>query len=352
MLFKSIVSLACIAVAAAQATKGKAFDHIFIVFLENTNYAKAAADANLTAYASQGILLDNYHGVTHPSEPNYIAASGGDYFGMNDDAFWSIPPQYKTIVDLLEPKNLTWRAYQEDAPTACYTDFENEWLYYRKHNPFIIYESISKNPARCANVVPATQLQTDLANGDMPNYSFYTPNMVNDGHNTTVADASKWLNTFLPPLLANKTFINNTLVVVTFDESEDYFVSNAVYTLLLGDSVAKLKNTTDSTFYTHYSLLSTIEANWGLGNLGLQDTNSTVNNVFDFVAKAAGITTNNNITVANAPFMNGTEPGFMAPKPTTSSPAGPKSTSAASFVSAPKAFAAVAAVAGVLAAMI
>lgn len=36
MLFKSIVSLACIAVAAAQATKGKSFDHIFIVFLENT----------------------------------------------------------------------------------------------------------------------------------------------------------------------------------------------------------------------------------------------------------------------------------------------------------------------------
>jgi len=36
MLLKSIVSLACIAVAAAQATKGKSFDHIFIVFLENT----------------------------------------------------------------------------------------------------------------------------------------------------------------------------------------------------------------------------------------------------------------------------------------------------------------------------
>lgn len=36
MLFKSIVSLALVAAAAAQATKGKAFDHIFIIFLENT----------------------------------------------------------------------------------------------------------------------------------------------------------------------------------------------------------------------------------------------------------------------------------------------------------------------------
>lgn len=36
MLFKSIVSLALVAAAAAQTTKGKAFDHIFIVFLENT----------------------------------------------------------------------------------------------------------------------------------------------------------------------------------------------------------------------------------------------------------------------------------------------------------------------------
>ncbi|KAF8979689.1 hypothetical protein BGZ52_004696, partial [Haplosporangium bisporale] len=152
MLFKSIVSLALVAAAAAQATKGKAFDHIFIIFLENTDYAKAATDAALTAFVPQGVLLDQYSGVTHPSEPNYIAASGGDYFGLNDDDFHSIPDTYKTIVDLLETKGLSWRAYQEDAPTACFADFQSNGLYFRKHNPFIIYDSIAKNATRCANV--------------------------------------------------------------------------------------------------------------------------------------------------------------------------------------------------------
>ncbi|KAF9378771.1 hypothetical protein CPB97_009376 [Podila verticillata] len=352
MLFKSIVSLALVAAAAAQATKGKAFDHIFIIFLENTDYAKAATDAALTAFVPQGVLLDQYSGVTHPSEPNYIAASGGDYFGLNDDDFHAIPDTYKTIVDLLETKGLSWRAYQEDAPTACFTDFQNNGLYFRKHNPFIIYDSIAKNATRCANVVPATQLQTDLAAGHMPNYSFYTPNMINDGHNTTVADASKWLTGFLPPLLENKTFNNNTLVVVTFDETENYKIQNRVFTILLGDVVASIKNTTDSTYYTHYSLLSTVENNWGLGNLGRGDANPQLSNVFDIVAKASGY---KNMNVTNPPLLNGTEPGFLAPTPTAAptptGATGGKGNSAAELAM-PKVFGAVAVLAGIFAALI
>ncbi|KAG0214797.1 hypothetical protein BGX28_001432 [Mortierella sp. GBA30] len=322
MLLKSIASLACIAIAAAQATnstnivKGKAFDHIFIVFLENTNYALAASDPILQSFAPQGIVLENYHGVTHPSEPNYIASIGGDYWGLNDDDFHAIPSNYTTIVDLLEKKNITWKAYQEDAPTPCFTGFQNQGLYFRKHNPFIIYDSIATNPARCNNVVPATQLQKDVDAGALPSYSFYTPNMINDGHNTTVADASKWLNSFLPPLLANINFINNTLVVVTFDETEDYKIPNRVWSLLLGDVVANLKNTTDSTYYTHYSLMSTVESNWDLGNLGRQDANATVSNVFNVVANLTGY---KNVNVTTGPGLNGTEPGFLAPAPSAAS---------------------------------
>ncbi len=41
--------------------------------------------------ASQGITLTNYWAVTHPSEPNYCAAAGGDHFGMDNDDFNAIP---------------------------------------------------------------------------------------------------------------------------------------------------------------------------------------------------------------------------------------------------------------------
>ena len=354
MLFKSIVSLAVVAsVAAAAAAKGKAFDHIFIVFLENTDYDKAATDPNFMSYFLDAVRLDNYYGVTHPSEPNYIAASGGDYFGMADDGFYAIPSNYTTIVDLLEPKGLTWRAYQEDAPTPCFKDFQSNGEYFRKHNPFIIYDSIANNATRCNNVVPATQLQADLAAGNMPNYAFYTPNIVNDGHNSTVAVASNWLKGFLTPLLADKTFNNNTLVVITFDETETYTLPNRVLALLLGDSVTALKNTTDSTFYTHYSLLSTIESNWDLGNLGRQDANTTVNNVFDYVAKLTGAK-NNNITVGL--LLNDTIPGFLTPPPTTTSATGStptgKTSAAAGVNTVSTAVFAVTALAGAFAALL
>ncbi|KAF8938133.1 hypothetical protein BGZ58_001521 [Dissophora ornata] len=352
MLFKSIVSLAFVAAAAAQSSiKGKAFDHIFIIYLENTDYSLAATAANLTSFLPDGVLLENYSGVTHPSEPNYIAAAGGDYFGMDDDALYSIPSNYTTIVDLLETKDLTWRAYMEDAPSACYTGFESEGLYFRKHNPFIIYDSIANNATRCANVVPATQLATDLAANQLPNYAFYTPNMLNDGHNTTVGVAAAWVQTFLPPLLANKSFMNNTLVVLTFDETETYSIANRVWTMLLGDAVASVKNTTDSTFYTHYSLLSTVESNWDLGNLGRQDANATVSNVFEIVAKATGYT---NVNVTNPPLLNGTYPGFLTNTATTSAGTSTPTTKAstATILASPKVMVALAAVAGVFAAMI
>ena len=84
------------AVYAAQATAasstkntspyvcGRAFDRYITIWLENTDYSKAAADPNLQWLASKGITLNNYFGVTHPSEPNYVASVGGDNFGMDN----------------------------------------------------------------------------------------------------------------------------------------------------------------------------------------------------------------------------------------------------------------------------
>src|SRR5271168_2719237 len=61
--------------------KGKAFDRFFTIWLENTDYDKAAGEPHLAALAAQGITLTNYWALTHPSEPNYLASAGGDYFG-------------------------------------------------------------------------------------------------------------------------------------------------------------------------------------------------------------------------------------------------------------------------------
>jgi len=99
--------------------------------------------------------------------------------------------------------------------------------------------------------------------------AFITPDMLNDGHDTTVDYAGNWTRSFLTPLLNNTNFNGNkTLILVTFDENETYDIRNQVWTLLLGNAIPpNLRGTTDPTYYTHYSCLSSIQANWGLYHL-------------------------------------------------------------------------------------
>ncbi|KAG0044073.1 hypothetical protein BGZ83_010700, partial [Gryganskiella cystojenkinii] len=284
------------------APKGAAFDHILVIFLENTDYSLAYSDPNFQKLIRTGVLLNNYHALTHPSQPNYLAAIAGNYFGVSTDSKVNFDTSYQTVVDLLENKHLTWKAYMEDMPSGCFTGHGSKYLYVRKHNPFVSFDLISKNKARCASrVVPATQLQTDVNNGNLPNYSFYVPNLKNDGHDTTIGRASNWMVRFLTPLLENPKFMQNTLVVVTFDETEDHSdETNRVLTLLLGDAVSSLANTIDSTYFTHFSLVSTVTNNWGLGNLGEEDVGQLAN-VFSFVANATGY---QNVAVRNPPPLN------------------------------------------------
>ena len=110
--------------------------------------------------------------------------------------------------------------------------------------------------------------------------------MTSDGHDTSVTVAGEWLKTFLTPLLNDPNFMQNTLVLLTFDENETDTIQNRVFSVLLGDSVPKnLIGTTDSNFYDHYSEISTVEANWGLHTLGRWDVGA---NVFQQVAKKTG----------------------------------------------------------------
>ncbi|GAB7353654.1 hypothetical protein MBLNU459_g4063t1 [Dothideomycetes sp. NU459] len=272
---------------------GKAFDRFVTIWLENTDYTKAVADPNLAWLASQGITLSNYFGVTHPSEPNYCASVGGDNFGMDNDNFNFVANNVSSVVDLLEDKNVSWSDYQEDMP---YSGFEGmAWVnqqtkandYVRKHNPPALYDA-NTTPDRLAKMKNFTMFYKDLADNQLPQWLFITPNMTNDGHDTSVTVAGQWTRTFLEPLLTNKNFMQNTLVLVTFDETHTYTIGNRVMGILLGDAVpTSLHGTTDATFYDHYSELATVEANFGLHHLGRWDVGA---NVFSLVANKTGDT--------------------------------------------------------------
>ncbi|KAG9314713.1 phosphoesterase family-domain-containing protein [Chiua virens] len=303
---------------------GAVFDRFIQIWLENTDFAQAATQTAFQNLSTQGITLTGYYGLTHTSEPNYMGAAGGDFFGLYDDNFESVPTNVSTIVDLLDQKDISWSEYQENMPTDGYPGFNytnsNGYTYYvRKHNPLIFYDSVANNATRAARIRNFNDFAVDLGNNSISQWVFVTPNLRNDAHDTTVAFAGSWLEYWLYPLLQDPNFnTDRTLILLTFDENEDYSINNQVYTILLGGVIPEnLKNTTDDTFYTHYSTLSTVEANWNLGNLGRGDTNKTMANVFSLVANVTGYK-NNGLTSSspNLPHLNITEtiPGPLNPQ--------------------------------------
>ena len=145
--------------------------------------------------------------------------------------------------------------------------------------------------------------------------AFITPNMLDDGHDTTVNYAGNWIRDFLTPLLNDTKFNQEkTLIMITFDETQTYSSKNNVWALLLGSAIPpSLRGTIDSTFYTHYSCLSTLEANFQLYNLGRGDATPPFNNVFDFVASTTNWT-NVEVTADQIPYNNFTASGYFDTK--------------------------------------
>jgi acid phosphatase len=228
-----------------------------------------------------------------------MASIAGDYFGMRNDARLSAPNQVATVIDLLESKNISWAHYQEDMPSPGYqgTSYKNPENgrndYVRKHNPAILHESVTDSLERLSRVKTMSfkdesksQFHEDLHANKLPQWMFITPNMTSDGHDSGVDVAGRWCSFFLKPLLQDPNFMQNTLILITWDENESYSRRNQVLGILLGDAVPEhLVGTEDKNFYNHYSEIATASANWDLPTLGRWDVGA---NVFQLVANKTG----------------------------------------------------------------
>lgn len=278
-------------VAAAAATAltlhptsditGQSFDRYVQIFFENQDYSIAEGDPNFSYLASLGIKLDNYWSITHPSQPNYVSALGADRNGVYLDDATMIDEDVETMIDLLEAGNVSWSIYGEDMP---YSGFEANWvnqdtganMYVRKHNPMMSYNSATGDSNRLAKSKNLTMFYEELASNTLPQWMWITPNMTSDGHDSSVTVAGEWARDFIEPLLSNENFnIDRTLIVLTWDECENYLIENRVLAILLGSAVSDdLVGTTNSTEFSHYSLSKSAEDNWNLGSLGKNDVDA------------------------------------------------------------------------------
>jgi acid phosphatase len=145
----------------------------------------------------------------------------------------------------------------------------------------VSFDSIAHHGRRLLKINGFLDFGVDFLRKVLPQWVFITPNMIHDGHNSTLSTATTWTHDFLKPLLEDGAFDERTLILVTFDESEDYNKPNRIGSMLLGNAIPRdLKGQRDQTVYTHYSVLSTVEFNWRLPNLGRYDVGA---NIFQWV---------------------------------------------------------------------
>lgn len=247
------------------------WDHIIWIWFENhTHVVGTSAAPYFTSLANQCGYASNYHGVTHPSLPNYLAATGGSTFGVTDDEAPAAHPINADSIfgQVRSVLNRRWRSYQESMPVNC--DLEYLSGYYAvKHNPAAYFTPI-RTQCRTDDVPSGTTtsgaLLTDLANDATGAFAFVTPNQCSDMHDCSVATGNAWLQAWMGKILASRQWsLGRTAVFVTFDE-DDRNHGNVVDMIVVAPSV--VAGTRTGTSFTHYSLLRTSEEMLRLPLLG------------------------------------------------------------------------------------
>jgi phospholipase C len=221
--------------------------------MENRDYAQALAGRYTAKLAADYSIASDYHGVSHPSLPNYLALTSGSTWGITDDGYHRLPAG--GLGAQLTASGVDWRAYMEGMTGSC---LNSPYPYALKHDPFAYYGN-----ACPPQVVPFTQFAADMKS-DVPRFVWITPGMCHDGHDCSTAVADQWLSQTVPKILATSAWRQDGVLLITWDEGEDS--ANHVLTLVIQPDPAAH---TSKRAYNHYSLLATIEDRLGVPRLGL-----------------------------------------------------------------------------------
>jgi phosphatidylinositol-3-phosphatase len=272
------------------------FAHVFIVLEENHSFNDVVGNTDTMPYLN-GLIATNslatqYYSDAHPSLPNYFMLTVGEgtsITGTQGDSWDGIVTE-DNAVRALTAAGKTWKAYAEALPSVGYLGGDTG-AYVRRHVPVVYFSDVQQSSTQSNKVVPFAQLATDMANDSLPDYAFITPDVNDDAHNCPVgmstctsdqmlAAADQWLSTNIAPLLASPAF-KNSLLIVTFDESEDSDTAHGgghVPCVLVGSSVKAGYQST--TFYQHESTLRLMME--GLGVSDLPGAAATAPNMTEF----------------------------------------------------------------------
>lgn len=268
-----IAGAAALAPLAPAATAGAAAlprpAHVVVVIEENHSYAQIIGSSSapyINSLAAQGALFTNSHGVTHPSQPNYLALFSGSTQGITDD---SCPHTFSTanLGQELTAAGLTFTGYSESMPSDGYTGCTSG-EYARKHNPWVDFTNVPSAGNRTSGAFPANF-------ASLPTVSVVVPNLLDDMHDGTIAQGDTWLKNHLDSYL-QWAKANNSLLIVTWDENNGT-AGNQIPTIIVGAGVTPGSYSEN---ISHYNVLRTIEDFYGLPHAGASASATPITDIW------------------------------------------------------------------------
>jgi phosphatidylinositol-3-phosphatase len=244
-----------------------AFGHVFLIVEENHGFSSVIGNPDMPYFnslASQNGLATQYFANTHPSIGNYFMLTTGQ-IETNDDSFTGVISDDNLVRELIKA-SISWKSYAESLPQTGYTG-GNTGSYLQRHNPFSFFSDVVNDPAQAANLVPFSQFAGDLAAGNLPAFTYIVPNVQDDAHNGTLAQADQWLQQNIQPLLDSALFQKDGLLIITWDEAEDSDTAHGggrIATLIISPKAKA--GFQSQTFYQHQSALRLILSSLGVTN--------------------------------------------------------------------------------------
>jgi acid phosphatase len=230
------------------------FNHVVLLLEENHSYSSVIGSSSmpyLNSLVSQYGLATDYYANTHPSIGNYFMLTTGQII-TNNDAYNKTVTVDNMVRHFISGAK-TWKAYAESLPSVGYTGWD-VYPYVKHHNPFAYFSDVVNSSTEKDNLVPFSQFSSDLKNGQLPQFGYVLPNMLDDAHDGSLKTADDWLNTNIAPLISNSSFQKSGLLIVVFDESTTSDTQHGGgHVAMLVISPSAKKDYKSSTFYQHQS---------------------------------------------------------------------------------------------------
>lgn len=171
------------------------YTSIVVIAFENHDYSQILGPSAPPSYfktlAAACGTATNFTAAFYPhSLPNYLAVTSGSTDGISGDCqpAPSCDTSAQSIFSQVGPKG--WGTHAESIPSPCYQ--ANTSLYVPRHVPAVYYTRIPHSTC-VANVVGIPAEPSTIAR----KFVWVAPNLNDDMHNGTPAQASAWLQNFM-----------------------------------------------------------------------------------------------------------------------------------------------------------